>query len=157
MLLMLVMLSSLSYAKKNDEGLTNQYVIEGAGGSSESTRAVRVTIYSKKKDVSDTQLAAAAVHGVLFRSYVDKSFSGGSGSNKPSLLKPTDEKKHIDLFEPFFKNGDYMNYVSFVKDTRRVVKAGKEWKISVEVKVNQKDLKKMLSDQGIYKGLNSGW
>ncbi|MDE7381171.1 MAG: hypothetical protein K2N03_03465 [Muribaculaceae bacterium] len=159
LLAILLLCPTVATAKKNDKDMVPQYIIEGAGGSSKSTRAVLVTIYSKKKDVTDAQLAAAAVHGVLFRNYQDKSFSGGAGATKTGLLSPAQEKEYVDFFEPFFANGDYMGYVSFVNTTRRVVKAGGEWKISEEVKVNESELIKLLNNQGIKtKGnLGSGW
>lgn len=147
-------------AKKNGEGLAPQYQLEGAGMTSNSAQQVKVTIISKKKDgVTDADLERAAVHGVLFRDYDDATNAGyGSlASHRAIMSSPTAEAEYIDFFEPFFKKGGYAKYVQLVGDSRRVVKAGKEWKVSAIVRVNTAQLKKDLEKQGMYKSLKGGW
>lgn len=146
-------------AKRNDEGLVPDYQITGAGMTSDNARQVVVSIMSKKKDVTDAELAAAAVHGVLFRDYDDATNSGyGSVASQKSIMcSPSAEAQHIDFFEPFFRNGDAVKYVQIVGDSRRVVKSGKLFKISATVRVNASALRKDLQKQGFIKGLGSGW
>lgn len=160
LLLAIVLLSPVSlYAKKNDEGLVREYQLQGAGMTSDNASQVLVSILSKKKDVSDAELMAAAVHGVLFRDYDDATNSGfGSVASHKSIMgSPTKEQEFIDFFEPFFKNGDCNKYGQLVSDSRRVVKSGKLWKVSAIVRVNTTALKNDLKKQGMVKNLGSGW
>ena len=148
------------FAKKNDEGLVPEYQMEGAGMTSQNAQQVLITIVTKKKDkVSEKDLEKAAVHGVLFRDYDDATNAGfGSVASHKSIMgSPTAEAEYIDFFEPFFKNGDYAKYVQLVSDSRRVVKSGKEWKVSAIVRVNADALRKDLKKQGMVKNLGSGW
>jgi hypothetical protein len=70
---------------------------------------------------------------------------------------PTKETEFYDFFSNFFNNGDYSKYVQVVSDTRRVVKVGKQYKISAKVRVNSNALKEDLKKQGMLKDLGSGW
>lgn len=146
--------------KDKEEGSIPQYQIEGAGVTSQSAQQVRITILTKKKDkVTDLDLEKAAVHGVLFRDYDDATNSGfGSvASYKAIMGSPTAEVEYNDFFKSFFDNGDYEKYCQLVGDTRHVVKAGKEWKVSCIVRVNTHMLKKDLKKLGMVKNLGSGW
>lgn len=149
-----------AFAKKNDEGLAPEYQLEGAGVTSQNAQQVVITIITKKKDkVTEDDLERAAVHGVLFRDYDDATNSGfGSVASHKSIMgSPTAEAEYVDFFEPFFKNGDYRKYVQLVSNSRRVVKSGKEWKVSAVVRVNTSALRKDLKKQGMIKDLGSGW
>ncbi len=148
------------YGKKKEESYIPDYQIEGAGMTSQNARQVLITILTKNKDkVSDSDLEKAAVHGVLFRDYDDKTNAGyGSVASHKSIMgSPTAEAEYNDFFTKFFKEGDYANYVQIVGNSRRVVKAGKEWKVSAVVRVNAAALKKMLKKQGMVKDLGGGW
>lgn len=161
LILALVLLIPVSVsAKKASGGEVPQYQIEGAGMTSQSAQQVLVTIITKKKDnVKDIDLEKAAVHGVFFRDYDDATNAGfGSvASYKAIMGSPTAEAEYADFFKPFFANGDFENYCQLVGESRRVVKAGKEWKVSAIVRVNTQTLKKDLRKQGMIKNLGSGW
>ena len=147
-------------AKKTEEGLVPQYQVEGAGMTSQSAQQVVVTIITKKKEnVTDLDLQKAAVHAVLFRDYDDATNAGyGSVAYYKAIMgSPSAEAEFIDFFKSFFTNGDYKNYCQLVGESRRVVKAGKEWKVSALVRVNTSVLKKDLKKQGLIKNLGSGW
>ncbi len=158
-LMALTIFAAPAGAKKNDQGLVDEYQLTGAGMTSDNAQQVVVSILSKKKDVSDAQLGAAAVHGVLFRDYDDATNSGfGSvASHRAIMGSPSAEAQHIEFFEPFFRNGDCNKYVQIVGDSRRVVKSGKLWKVSATVRVNTTTLRKDLKKQGLVKNLGSGW
>ena len=159
LILGVMFVSLASFAKDKEEGYVPEYQMEGAGMTSSNAQQVKVTILSKKKDVSDADLSKCAVHGVLFRDYDDVTNSGyGSvASHKCLMGSPTKEVEHIDFFEPFFRNGDWSRYVQLVSDSRRVVKSGKQWKTSAIVRVNSSALKEDLQKQGLVKSLKSGW
>lgn len=153
-----LLVPSASWAKKNDEGLVPQYQVEGAGSTSDASHQIKVTIVSKKKDVTDEQLGMCAVHATLFQDIDDTTNAGyGSVAVKKAIMgSPAAEIEHIDFFEPFFRNGDCNRYVQAVKDYS-VVKSGKMWKISGVVKVNKVQLQRDLQKQGLVKNLGSGW
>lgn len=154
----LVVFDSIAFAKKNDEGLVPAYMVEGAGATNDASHQLKVTIISKKKDVSDADLGKCAVHATLFRDIDDTTNSSSlSSARKKALMgSPAAEAQHIDFFEPFFRNGDCNNYVQLVKD-HQVIKSGKDYKVSAVVKVNTAQLKKDLSKMGMVKNLGSGW
>lgn len=159
-ILTLALLSPMmALAKKNDEGLVPEYQMEGAGMTSDNAQQVLISVLSKNKNISDEDLGKAAVHGVLFRDYDDATNSnfGSVASHKSIMGSPTKEQEHIDFFEPFFRNGDCNKYVQLVANSRRVVKVGKQWKVSAIVRVNSAALKKDLKKQGMVKNLGSGW
>ncbi len=151
---------NFSFAK-NDKDAIPEYLIEGAGNSRGGESLVKVSVTVKKKtDATDDMLGKAAVHGVLFRGYSDKSTQGyGAASEHAAIAgSPNAYNEHIDFFEPFFK-GDHMNYVRFVDDSRSAVKVGKEYRVSAVVRVSTGQLKKDLQDKkvGAVRSLNSGW
>lgn len=157
--LMIALLTPIvAYSKKNDEGLVLQYQAEGAGATTDASHQIKVTILSKKKDVTEEDLGKCAVHASLFQDIDDTTNAGyGSSAIKKAIMgSPSAEAQHIDYFEPFFRNGDCNRYVQQVKDYS-VVKSGKLWKISGVVKVNYAQLKKDLGKQGLVKNLGSGW
>lgn len=159
-LMALFMLTPAVNGKTKEEALTTNYQLEGAGMTSQNAVQVKVTIITKNKNkVTDADLEKAAVHGVLFRDYDDVTNSGFGtvASHKALMGDIAAEAQYNDFFEPFFKNGDYKNYVQLVGDSRRVVKAGKEWKISAIVRVNNHQLRSMLKKQGMAKDLGGGW
>ncbi len=154
-----MLVPNVASAKKNDDRIVPEYQVEGAGSASNSAQLVRVYILSKKKDVTDEDLSRCAVHAVLFRDIDDTANSGyGSVATKKAIMgSPSAEAQYIDFFEPFFRNGDCNKYVQVVDNSRRVVKAGKQFKTSAEVRVNTAQLRKDLKQQGMVKDLGSGW
>lgn len=152
------MIQPVLMAKKNDEGLVPQYSAAGAGSTTDASHQIKVTIFSKKKNVTDEDLGKCAVHATLFQDIDDTTNTGyGSSAVKKSIMgSPTAEAQHIDFFEPFFRNGDCNRYVQLVKD-HSVVKTDKGYKVSAVVKVNKAQLQKDLVKQGFVKNLGSGW
>lgn len=148
----------VSEAKKNDEGLVPKYMAEGAGATTDASHQIKVTIISKKKDVSDEDLGKCAVHATLFQD-IDDATNGGYGTTavkKAIMGSPTAEGQYVDFFEPFFRNGECNRYVQLVKD-HSVVKTSNGYKISAVVKVNKPQLQKDLVKAGLVKNLGSGW
>lgn len=130
-----------------------QYSIEGAGVGTQGTYLVKVTVTSKKSNVSEDQLVKCAVHGVLFRGFSSKE---NRQSQKPLAGSALSESKHADFYNNFFQS-TYLNYAQVVEGSRKVVKSGKEYNVSVVVTVLKSQLKKDLVDAGIVEGLKSGF
>lgn len=159
--MMVVLFTGISYGKKTEQ-LIPDYQIEGAGAARGDEALVKVIILAKDKSkVTDDMLGKAAVHGVLFKGYTDTSTQGygGASTHKAIAGSPTAYTEYIDFFEPFFQNGDYMNYVRIVEDRRGVTKVDKNYKVSAVVRVSTGQLKKDLQDKkiNVVKSLNSGW
>lgn len=160
LILCAVMVTLTVSAKDNASEPAGQYQIQGAGPANGGSSMVYVTVMAKKADkVTEDMLVKAAVHGVLFRDYTDASASGfGASSHHPAMMgSPAAYAQHLDFFEPFFRDGQYRGYAQYVDDSRRVVKSGKEYKVSAKVAVSSASLRKDLEKQGLLNGLRSGW
>ncbi len=131
------------------------YQIEGAGGNA-GMDLVKVTIVSKKSDIKEEQFGRCAIHGILFRGYSTASSFGLSGNRAPLMGSPLAEQQHADFFSSFFDD-TYKGYIQVMSDTRRVVKVGKEYKVTSVVAVSVSNLRRDLEKIGILKSINSGW
>lgn len=130
-----------------------EYEISGAGTGAQGTYLVKVSILTKNKKQPDSELARAAVHGVLFRGFSNKELRQ---NQKPLAGSAAVEAQHTDYFNNFFSDGGaYINYVETVSGSREVVKSGKQYKVSDIVTVNKEQLRKDLEAAGIIRGLNS--
>lgn len=158
-LLVAILVGFFPSASKEKENTTLNYEIVGNGNAQGSGTIVRITIVTKKKNsLMSDDFAKAAVHGVLFRGYTDRSFAGiGSAAKKPAMMgSPMAETQKADFFKPFFDGGTYAGYVQCMEETRKTVKVGKEWKISCDVLVSETQLRKDLIDAGVLKKIGAG-
>lgn len=159
-LLIVMLLPGLLATAKEKADEVRNYQIEGVAPPSNGHALVKVTLFNKKKDkVTDDMLANAAVHAILFRGYSESASQAmGKSSSHPALCSsPTVEGQFADFFTNFFDKGGYRSYVEVVGDSRKVVKSGKEYKVSAVVKVNTTALNDRLTKENIKGGLNSGW
>lgn len=134
--------------------------IEGEGVGNGGRPIIVVTCAAKKADkVTDADIRRFAVRGVLFRGYSDKSKSTGfdSSTAHPALLDADQEVAKADYFNDFFGSGAYNTYVDILPDTRKVMKAGKEFYVSQTVQINVPALRKKLEKDGVIRSLKSGW
>ena len=155
LLLMTLFLSFSVLSVKGENFVGVDYEIEGAGVGSQGTYLVKVTVVSKKSKVQNAQIARCAVHGVLFRGFVNKELRQ---NQKPLAGGPSAEAQHADFYKDFFsESGMSKNYVSAVKGSQQVVKSGKEYKVSTIVTVNKDQLLSDLKAAGVIRGLNSGF
>ena len=155
LLLMTLFLSFSVLSVKGENFVGVDYEIEGAGVGAQGTYLVKVTVVSKKSKVQNAQIARCAVHGVLFRGFVNKELRQ---NQKPLARGPSAEAQHADFYKDFFsESGMSKNYVSAVKGSQQVVKSGKEYKVSTIVTVNKDQLLSDLKAAGVIRGLNSGF
>ena len=155
LLLMTLFLSFSVLSVKGENFVGVDYEIEGAGVGAQGTYLVKVTVVSKKSKVQNAQIARCAVHGVLFRGFVNKELRQ---NQKPLAGGPSAEVQHADFYKDFFsESGMSKNYVSAVKGSQQVVKSGKEYKVSTIVTVNKDQLLSDLKAAGVIRGLNSGF
>lgn len=132
-----------------------QYEIIGAGTGSQGTYLVEVTIISKKNNPDDNIIKQAAVHGVLFKGFSSKEHRQ---LQKPLAGSAANEAQHIDFYTDFFsESGNASNFALIVNGSRKVVKSGKEYRVTATVSVNKEELRSYLETVGVLKSLNSGF
>jgi len=134
-----------------------RYEIECAGVGNAGTYLVKVWSYSKKPIVAFEQAAKNAVHGVLFKGFpASKECRQGQ---KPIAANPAVEQEQAEFFKNFFRdNGAYLKYINIAGNTATgTVKIGKEYKVSRIISVAKDQLRKDLEDEGVIKGLSSGF
>jgi hypothetical protein len=135
-----------------------RYEIEAVGVGTQGTYLIKVWSYSKKPNVAIEQAKKNAVHGVVF-----KGFAGKQGvPGQKALASPSVEQEKQEFFDDFFAdNSKYMKFVGVSGDgsvaAEDRMKIGKEYKVGVVVSVNVAALRKDLEDDGIIKGLGSGF
>lgn len=130
------------------------YTIEGAGTGTQGTYLVKISITAKKpNDISDQNLLRCAVHGVLFRGFCSTEFRQ---RQRPMAGSALSEHQYADFYNSFFQQS-YQQYGQTVSSSRSVMKIGKEYQVSAVVSVMKDQLRKDLTQQGVIKGLNSGF
>ncbi len=130
-----------------------EYELEGAGTGAQGTYLLKVSVLTKNKNINNSELGKAAVHGVLFRGFSNKDMRQ---HQKPLAGSSAVEASHPEFFDEFFSdNGAYKNYVESVAGSRSVIKAGKMYKVSGNIVVNKEQLRKDLEQAGVIKGFNS--
>jgi len=132
-----------------------RYEIECAGNAQPGCYLVKVSSYSKKREIAEKQCRANAVHGVLF-----KGFSGSRGCTAQRALinTPGAEDQNAKYFDKFFaENGEFMKYASIVAGTTTIDKVGKEYKATCTVNVRKDELRKCMEDAGILKAFGAGF
>ncbi len=154
-IIILALFTVCAFSMEAKDKAMPEYELVGNGTGAQGTYLITVSVISKKKDVSNAELARCAVHGVLFRGFANKD---KRQSQKPLAGSPSVEASHPDFFNSFFaEGGPCASYVSEVSGSRQVIKAGKQYKVSATVTVNKDQLRRDLEDAGIIKGLNSAF
>lgn len=128
------------------------YDIVGEGVGKEGTYLVRVTISSRKGNVSAAQFKHSAVHGVIFKGF----FMERIGQQKP-LAAQQAETEHADFFKSFWHDGAYQDYADVVNPVAGRVKCKEGYRISAVVLVKKDLLRKCLEEAGVIRSLNTGF
>lgn len=154
--LIMVLTLTISFViNAKDSDSMPQYEITGAGTGTQGVYLVYVSVVSKKNNPSDNLLKQAAVHGVLFRGFSNKEHRQ---MQKPLAGSAANEAQHADFYKDFFsESGNAANYATIIDGSRKVVKSGKEYRITVTASVNKDALRSYLESMGILTGLNTGF
>ncbi len=153
--LLLALFCSVFTVYGKDNNPIPAYEIIGAGTGSQGTYLIDVTVLSKKNNPDDNIIKRAAVHGVLFKGFSNKEHRQ---MQKPLAGSAANEAQHIDFYNDFFsETGSASNYASIISGSRKVMKSGKTYRVSVTVSVNKEELRSYLESLGILKGLSSGF
>ncbi len=68
------------------------------------------------------------------------------------------EAQHADFYKDFFSDsGSASDFASIVVDSRKVVKSGKEYRVTMTISVHKEELRSYLESLGILKSLNFGF
>ena len=131
-----------------------QYEIECAGNASQGNYLVKVFVYNKKGNVTDEMLRRAAVHGVIFRGFMGG--PQGCSPQKPLVRNASLEYDRNDYFSIFFKqNGQANQYATVQNGTYERYKIKKNYKVGAIIVVNKDQLRSVLEEAGLIKGLSS--
>lgn len=151
-----IFLASCSSASKlNRADQPFAYEVESVGVGADGTYAIRIWSFSKKPEITMVKPQQNAIHATLFRGIP----AGGGATAQPALI-PSDSQYNHDspFFQEFFKS-DYQRFVNSVaKGSVQVVKSGRrEYKIGYVMSIAKDNLRRYLEEQGIIKGLSSGF
>ncbi|WP_372752845.1 hypothetical protein [Mariniflexile sp.] len=147
--------------KANEDTEIFRYDIECEGIGKLGSKLVKVWSYSKNPKHAISHAMKNAVHGIIF-----KGFAGGPQgctSFSPLLRSAEKASEHAAFFEAFFADGgDYLRYVSAATDGNiapgdRLKVSKREYKIGAVVNVQTDMLRKRLEEEGIVRGLASGF
>ena len=105
--------------------------------------------YTKKSKITSDVGKRNAIHGILFKGLPQTKMQGA----QPPLLKDGNYDTYADYLNPFFANGDYLQFIEETnKGFQDVVKvSSKEYKVGITVKVNVKALRERLEKDGVIK------
>lgn len=131
-----------------------RYDIDYVKNAGDGMSTVKVWSYGKSAKDAEQKCKENAVHGVIFKGYT------GNNSVQPALVKsPTGYSDNKEFFDNFFRNGDYLRYISSTVDgstETRKAQTG-EYKVSATMTINVKMLRKHLEQAGVIRGLTSGF
>jgi hypothetical protein len=163
-LILLFSISANAQWKKNKANKDTKiwrYDLECEGIAKQGSKLVKVWSYSKNPKHAISRGMKNAVHGIIFKGYA----GGGRGctSIQPLVKNASKEKTHQAFFDTFFADGgEYLKYVSAATDGRiasgdRLKVSRREYKIGVIVNVQYDLLRKRLEQEGIIRGLTTGF
>ena len=130
------------------------YEIESVGVGADGTYAIRVWSYYKNAKMPLEVAKRNAVHAVIF-----KGVPAGNGAASQPPLKTDAVTASDSVFFGNFFQGKYQDYINSVASgSLRILKLrAREYKIGYVVSVAKDNLRKYLEDQGVIKGLSSGF
>ncbi|NOR28336.1 MAG: hypothetical protein GQ540_07395 [Lutibacter sp.] len=147
--------------KANEDSKIWRYDLECEGIGKQGSKLVKVWSYSKNPKHAISRAMKNAVHGIIFKGYA----GGGTGCTPSKALvgSATKVEEHASFFDAFFLDGgEYLKYVSAATDGNigpgdRLKVSRREYKIGVVVNVLHGQLRKRLEEEGILRGLSSGF
>lgn len=120
---------------------------------------VKAWAIAKNADKAIIQAKMDAVSAALFNGIgYDQSTHGMGVANLPPLVTPKQYEENKDLFDNFFKKGDFLNYVNEINSTypagenNIAVPGGR--KVGINLAIDYKGLHNWLQENGIEKGLS---
>ena len=124
------------------------YEIESVGVGADGTYAIRVWSYYKNAKMPLEVAKRNAVHVP----------AGNGAASQPPMVTGQLSASDTAFFDNFFM-ADYQNYINSVANSSlRIIKLrAREYKIGYVVSVAKDNLRKYLEDQGVIKGLSSGF
>ena len=142
-LILVFLLSTVSYAKSSISISSLDYEIAGVAIAKEGNYLVEVSaMVDKKKDATIEIAKQCAIHGCLFKGFVvDRIFQ------KPIMSLPSIEKEHQVFFEKLIRE-QYQNYTNSTYPIQ-IVKVGKRYRVKAIILVAKDALRKTMEKEGI--------
>ncbi len=148
-------------SKKTKDAHEWRYELDCMSTGKQGTYLVKVWSYSKKPQLAIEKAKRNAVHGVIFKGFA--AGKQGCKSQKPLARNSNLESEQSSYFKTFFgEGGKYMKFVTASNDGAiaagdRLKVSKKMYKIGIVISVNKDELRKTLEQDGIIKGLASGF
>lgn len=126
------------------------YDIYGAGEAKSGYYLVEINAYvQKKKEINKEITKRCALHGVLFKGYP----ASKGNASKPALIKDNALESEKEAYFKTLIEENFDNYTSMANDFMKVVKEGKQYRITTFVLVNVSKLRKDLEKENIIRTL----
>lgn len=144
------------YAQNVEQNIDKRYDILCEGNGIEGTYLVRVWVYVNKHNLKPEQIRKYAIHGVIFKGVTGSTKCNGQ---KPLAKSLSVEEENKDYFDEFFeKKNAYFNFATIIEGTFERVKITKrQYKIGAVVSISKDQLRKQLEEDGIIRGLSTGF
>lgn len=133
----------------------SSYTIAGFGQGKNGAYMVKVTSVVKDVKTAKEVLRRNAVHGVLFRGFMNNS---DGGTNQRSLIEdPSIERTKAEFFKAFWEGKEYEKYAQIIPSSLKSVKEKKMYEVSAVFLVDKESLLHYLEVNGIVQGFSNLW
>lgn len=132
-----------------------QYTIAGCGQGKNGAYMVKVTSVVKNVKNAKDVLLRNAVHGVLFRGFMN-TMDGGT-NQKPLIEDPSIERTKAEFFKAFWENKEYERYAHMTPSSLKSVKEKKNYEVSAVFLVDKESLLHYMEENGIIQGFSNLW
>lgn len=157
-ILTLFALISSIHANASSRKLVENSELQMAEIGMPGTLVITIWSYASTSSISDQDVCKNAIWGVIFDGVSDNLERRITG--KPALFQEKYQTQQ-KYFDDFFKTGDFLKYVNVAEngyiEMGNVIKLKKGYKIGKIVVVKYDQLRKRLVQDGVIKGLDSGF
>lgn len=131
------------------------YDIAGCGQGKNGAYLVKVTSVLKDVKMSRDVLRRNAVHGVMFRGFMNN--TDGGTNQKPLIEDPNVEQIKSSFFNAFWGEKSYERYAQMTETSFTSVKVKKGYEVSAIFLVDKESLQHYLEESGIIQGFSNLW
>lgn len=131
------------------------YDIAGCGQGKDGAYRVKVTSVVKDVKASRDMLRRNAVHGVMFRGFMND--TDGGTNQKPLIEDPNVEHTKAEFFKAFWGEKSYERYAHIIASSLTSVKVKKGYEVSAIFLVDKEALQHYLEKSNVIQGFSNLW
>lgn len=131
------------------------YDIAGCGQGKNGAYLVKVTSVLKDVKTAKDVLRRNAVHGVLFRGFMND--TDGGTNQKPLISDPNTEHTKAEFFKAFWNEKSYERYAQMTASSLTSMKVKKGYEVSAIFLVDKESLQHYLEESGVIQGFSNLW